>query len=273
MSDGMLLCPRHHTAVHEGGFRITGEAAYTSLARQGDLLVFMTQIPGEGHAVFAISPMQDNPGVEIGGYLFPDAMIDSDTRRIIFHDLFVPEDNLLAAGHGAGASALFGFEMAWHQLLIPVLYLGAAARALEEVRGFLRATVGRDDRPLAELDGMVIDVGRLAIEYESACCVVRAAGDQLAEVRRLPADAPRLDRALDLASTAKYTGTRCAEHLVEAARRIVGARAFTGGHPLERLSQEVMFASLGPEVSAVIERRYGRHALGERPFAEPAVRW
>jgi hypothetical protein len=25
VANGILLCPRHHTAVHEGGFRITGE--------------------------------------------------------------------------------------------------------------------------------------------------------------------------------------------------------------------------------------------------------
>jgi len=30
----------------------------------------------------------------------------------------------------------------------------------------------------------------------------------------------------------------------------------------------VMFGSLGPEVSAVIERRYGRDALADRPFVE-----
>ena len=25
MANGILLCPRHHTAVHEGGFGISGE--------------------------------------------------------------------------------------------------------------------------------------------------------------------------------------------------------------------------------------------------------
>ena len=251
-----------------GGFRITGQAAYTSLATQGDLLAFITEIEGEGPAVFAIAPMQGNPGIEIGPYLFPSAMLDSDTRRITFRDLFVSEEGLVAGGPASRTSQLFAFEMAWHQLLIPALYLGAAARAIEEVRRFLRGTVGRDDRPLAELDGMVIDVGRLVLDYESACTVVRYAGEQLATVRRLPRDSEPLQRALNLASAAKYTGTRCAEQVVTAARRIVGARAFAGGHPLERLCAEVMFGSLGPEVSAVIERRYGRDALADRPFVE-----
>jgi alkylation response protein AidB-like acyl-CoA dehydrogenase len=251
-----------------GGFRITGKAAYTSLATQGDLLVFITHIEGEGPAIFAIRPMQLNPAVEIGQYLFPSAMIDSDTRQITFHDLLVANDRLIAGGKDAQVGLLIKFEMAWHQLLIPALYLGGAARAIEEARKFLRATRGRDERPLAELDGMIIDVGRIALDYHSACCVVHHAGQALGEVKQLPRDARLLDRAVDLASAAKYVGTRCAESIVTAARRIIGARAFVGNHPLERLSQEVMFASLGPEVGAVIERRYGRQVLDDHSFLD-----
>lgn len=282
ITDGRLLVANTNSKVHtgklgeigtcahreKGGFRINGRAAYTSLATQGDLLVFITQIEGEGPALFAIAPMQANPAIEIGPYLFPSAMLDSDTRQITFHDLFLSEENLLAGGRDERVGLLIRFEMAWHQLLIPALYLGAAARAIEEVRKFLRMTRGRDEQPLAELDGMVIDVGRLVIDYRSACCVVHQAGRVLGEVKRLPRDAQLLDRAVDLANAAKYVGTRGAETVVTAARRIIGARSFIGNHPLERLSQEVMFASLGPEVSAVIERHYGQQALQERSFLD-----
>jgi alkylation response protein AidB-like acyl-CoA dehydrogenase len=282
ITNGRLLVANTNSKIHsdklgemgtcahleEEGFRITGKAAYTSLATEGDLLVFITQIEDEGPGVFAITPMQNNPCVEIGPYLFPWAMIDSDTRQIVFHDLLVPKDKLIAGGKDARVGLLINFEMAWHQLLIPALYLGAAARAIEEVRQFLRATCGRDGRPLAELDGMIIDVGRMALDYDSACCVVHQAGQALGEVRQLPRDARLLDRAVDLASAAKYVGTRCAEMIVTTARRIIGARIFVGGHRLERLSQEVMFASLGPEVSAVIERRYGRQVLDDHSFLD-----
>ena len=255
-----------HARREEHGFRINGKAAYTSLATQGDLLVFLTEIRDEGYAFFAIANMQGNPAVEIGPYLFPSAMRDSDTRQIVFHDLVVPHESLLAGGKNQDVSQLVSFEMAWHQLLIPALYLGAAARAIEEVRKFLCATQGRDNRPLAELDGMIIDVGRLAIDYRGACSIVWQAGNALGEVKSLPRDAHLLEKAVDLAGTAKYIGTKCSEAVVTAARRIVGARSFAGGHPLERLSQEVMFATLGPEVSAVIERRAGRQVLQQRPF-------
>ncbi|GAB3488145.1 acyl-CoA dehydrogenase family protein [Amycolatopsis cihanbeyliensis] len=251
------------------GFAVNGSAAYTSLATEGDLLVFITQILDQGPGVFAIAPMQDNPAIEIGPYLFPSAMLDSDTRRITFHDLELPADSQLIDPANSHAELLFAFEMAWHQLLIPALYLGGAAGALEEVRTFLRDTQGRDGKPLAELDGMVIDIGRLAIDYRSACQVLQRAGERLAEVRRIPEDADLLAAASAEAGVAKYVGTRRAEEVVTVARRIVGARTFTGGHLLERLSQEIMFGPLGPEVSAVIERRLGTRALDDQSFLNP----
>jgi len=250
------------------GFRVNGTAAYMSLATEADVLVFITQIADEGPAIFAIEPLHDNPSIEIGPYLFPEAMLDSDTHRVTFHDLDLRADALLVGPRDAHARAFIAFEMAWHQLLIPALYLGAAAGAIEEVRRFARATRARDDQPLAEVDGMVADVGRMAIEYRSACATVLRAGDRLAAVRRFPDDLGALEHAVDDAGVAKYVGTRCAEAVVGAARRIVGPRSFTGGQLLERLSQEAMFGPLGPEVSSVIERRHGRRALREDPFLE-----
>lgn len=281
--ENRLLVANTNSRVHRGklgeigtyakpspdGFRVNGTASFTSLATEGDLLVFITHVEDQGMAVFAIYPMQDNPAIEIGPYLFPEAMLDSDTRQIRFHDLELTSDNLLIDPLNEDSAQLFAFEMAWHQLLIPALYLGAAAGALDEVRRFLRATKGRDDQPLAGLDGMVIDTGRLAIAYRGACHVLLNAGNSLARIRRLPADGELLAAAAEDASIAKYIGTRCAEDVVAAARTIIGARAFTGNHLLERLSREVIFGPLGPEVGAVIERRAGTRALADRSMVEP----
>jgi alkylation response protein AidB-like acyl-CoA dehydrogenase len=99
---------------------------------------------------------------------------------------------------------------------------------------------------------------------------VLRAGERLAEVRRFPDDLDALERAVDDAGVAKHVGTRCAELVVAAARRVIGPRSFTGGQLLERLSHETMFGPLGPEVSSVIERRHGQRALREQPFVE---RW
>ena len=250
------------TARRSGtAFTIDGSTPYTSLATEGDILVLLTELDGEGLAVFAIEPMQGNPGIEIGEYVFPRAMIDSDTRTLTFRGLRLDADALLAVGSSAHARLLFPFEMAWHQLLIAALYLGAAAAAIDEVGAFLRSTPGRDGRPLADMDGMLVDVGRLALEQQSALLTLERAGDSLGAVRQLPRDAAAVERAVSLASAAKYSCTRIAETVVTGARRIIGARSFAAGSIMERLSLEAMFGPLGPEGNAVIERRYGKQAL------------
>jgi alkylation response protein AidB-like acyl-CoA dehydrogenase len=276
-----LLVANSNTAVHsnklgshgviarrEGdGFRVSGSASYMSLASQGDLCVFLTAIEDEGPAVF-VTRLRDNPGLDIGPFLFPRTMLDSDTRRITFRDVTLSEDELLLSGMTEQMGQLNLFEMAWHQMLIPALYLGAAARAIEEVRLFLRSVQGHDGRPLAELDGMVVDTGRLVIRYRAAWALVLQTAERLAEVAQKPLEKESLGDLFELAGTAKHAGTICAEELVTAARRIVGARSFTGDTPqtLERLSQEIPFGTLGPEVNAGIERRIGKRALQETPF-------
>jgi alkylation response protein AidB-like acyl-CoA dehydrogenase len=255
-------------ARREGdGFRVSGTASYMSLATEADLLVFVTLLEGEGPAFF-VTPLRGADGIEIGPYLFPNAMVDSDTRRVTFQDSPLAPESLLLSGKNSDVAALFKFELTWHQSLIPALYLGAAARALEEVRRFLRTVQTPDGKALAELDGMVVDVGRLAIAHQSAWSLVRHAGEALAEAIRSSLDESRLAHAFDLAHAAKYVGTNCAEEILAMARRVIGARSFTANHPLERLSQEVLFAPLSGEVHALIERRFGKQALGDLSFLD-----
>jgi alkylation response protein AidB-like acyl-CoA dehydrogenase len=256
-------------AAREGaGFRVTGRSSYASLSTQADVLLLVSSVENEGPAMFIVDPLQDNPGIEIGPYVFPSAMLDSDTRQITFRDLFLPAGSMIIGPSNAAMEAVSRFAVAWHQSLLAGLYLGAAARAIEEVRKFLRSTRNEEGRPLADLDGSVVDVGRLGLDYWSAHSLVVQAGQSLGNVKALLADDGGVGNAFHQAMLAKYAGTRSAEAIVTAARRISGARAFAGGHPLERISQEVIFGSLGPEVSAVIERLNGQQVLQDYSFLD-----
>ena len=257
------------TVVREGTkFRLNGRTSFVSLASQADVLVLGAVIENEGQALFGV-PMKITPGIEIGPFLFPSAMLDSDTRQVIFNDVLLGPESLISTPATQTIQTLKDFELLWHQTLSAAVYLGAASGALDEARRFLLGTQGVDGRPLAELDGMITDMGRLYLDYYAACSVVTEAGNAVAQVRSLPEDEARLADAFRLARTCKYVGTRSAEALVTAARRIVGTRTFTGGHRLERLSKEVMFGSLSLEVGAAVERRVGREALQETPSKSP----
>lgn len=252
------------------GFRVNGSGAFMSLAREGDLLFFFVFIDGTEPAFF-LTPLRDNTGVEVGPLLFPEAMVDSDTRRVTMHDHYLSADDLLVKGRNEETSKLVNLQFAWHQALLPAPFLGAAARAIEETRKFLRTVKAPNDRPLAELDGMLTDVGRMAIRYRSACCVAHQAGERLEALARRDPKPSELADAVDLACAAKRTAAQTAEEIVAEARRIIGPRVFTGGHPLERISAEVVFAPLVGEPFALLDRRYGRLVLGEDDFT--ARRW
>ncbi|HVR06862.1 MAG TPA: acyl-CoA dehydrogenase family protein [Thermoanaerobaculia bacterium] len=246
-------------ARHEGdGFHISGSAAYMSLATESELVLVFSQLEGEGFAIF-MAPLRDNPAIQIGPFLFPNAMVDSDTRSVTF-DCHITPENMLRVDRTIAA-----FQVAWHQALFPAPFLGAAARALEEARKFLRSVRAANDRPLAEADGVVADIGRLAIDYRAACAMVLQAGQAIEAVARRPS-LPEFMDAYHLANAAKHFATRVAEEIVTAVRRIIGGRSLAGTHPMERISQEVMFGPLGGEINALIERRLGRLALGENEF-------
>jgi alkylation response protein AidB-like acyl-CoA dehydrogenase len=246
------------------GYRVSGAGAFMSLAGEGDLLFFVVAIDGTEPAYF-LTPLRNNPGIDVGPLLFPEAMVDSDTRRIAMRDHYLSVDDLLVRGKSE-TSRLTNLQFAWHQALIPAPFLGAAARAIEEARKFLRAVKAPNNLPLAELDGMLTDVGRMAIRYRSACCIAHQAGELLETLARRNPKPSEIADAVELAGAAKRTAAQAAEEIVAEARRIIGPRVFTGGHPLERISAEVAFAPLVGEPLAVIDRRYGRLVLGENEF-------
>ncbi len=247
-------------------YRVRGEAAYLSLASEGDLLVFLTFF-ATGEAAILYCPLKNNPQIEIGPLLFPNAMQDSDTRRITFKELELEQENLLFSGRdGFDILGIVRFELSWHQVLLAALSLGTAARAIEEGRLFLRSIRQPNGEPLAQLDGMVVDMGRQVLALHAASGAVERAGRVLSEICHLPTTPRQLEEAFELACAAKYISTRCAEEVVGVVRRIIGARSFVGGHPMERLSQEVLFAQLGGEVNAFIERQVGERALRDRSF-------
>ena len=244
-------------------FEISGKAAYLSLASEGDLIVFITFFETGQPALFAC-PLQSNPAIEIGPLLFPRVMRDSDTRRVTFHDLKLDPSHLLVSGlEHPQILPIMTYQIAWHQSLLAALAVGTAERALEEGRVFLRSVKRPDGVPLAELDGMVVDMGRQVLGYRVARCCVEQAGLALARLASQPFESEALSEAFELACSAKYHCTGYAEDVVGVVRRIVGARSFTGGHGIERLSEEVVFGPLGGEVNAIIERRVGKRALGE----------
>jgi len=275
---GARAVPAPSVTVEPRGdrFVVNGTKRFTSLASQADLLLFSGAVRGGGLALF-IAPLKKQPGITLGPPLFPGAMADADTRPLVFRDADLGPEHLLSidpagdpAGGGAtaggGPSLMHAFSRMWFNGLVAAPYLGGAARALDEIRLFARGALTPDGQPLAELDGLVAEVGRLRLDLDAAVGLARrlsAAADALA-----PATFERLAPGLhDAALGVKYHGTRLADEIVRQAVRIIGTRSQVPSHPLAALSQQIAFGVLHPDLGAHTERRFGRQTLGADPVS------
>lgn len=261
-------------ARREGaGFRIDGAANFCSLASEGDLLVFLTRLEEVGALGIFVSPLKGNPEIRLGELLFQDVMAASDTRKVEFSGLSLGEDALLLVATDEQSAAILRFQLAWHQIYLGATFLGAAAQAIEEARAFLTTVNGPGGVPLASLDGMVIDVGRLVMRYRAARALLDESGGLLAAASGGAVDVASIADAFEAAGAAKCVACRTATEIVGSVRTIIGARSMAGNHPFARLSEEVLFGELAGEVTASIERHTGKRALALPSFhADRATR-
>jgi alkylation response protein AidB-like acyl-CoA dehydrogenase len=245
------------------GFQVSGRKAFLSLATRADLIIFTADLEGQ-RAAF-LGALKGVPTIEIGPPTFGAAMLEADTRSITFHQTWLPAESLIASG--GDAARMHAFQRAWFESLIPAVYLGAATRALQEVRQFARTMREPTGSLVAEQDAVRVEVGRCVLLHRAACALAQHAGEALGELAAADRAGPAPWRqAIDLATAAKYVGAETAETIVGRCRRLVGTRGLVAGTVLERLSREVMFGALHPQKALSVERTAGRDALGDLPL-------
>ena len=243
------------------GFEVFGRKTFVSLADRADLVTFTAATESGGVAAF-VAPLQGNAAIEVGPPEFESGFDASGTRSLTFDGLRVPATACLS-GDDDVTRRLSRFQRACFEVLLPAVYLGAARRALEELRAFALSTRIDERQRIADLDGFRAELGRLVVRHRSAVATCCEAGRRLADAARPGARTFALPRAAAAASAGRYQAMRAAEEIVTAVRRAIGTRAMAPGHPVERISREVMTGSLHPTVEAEIEREEAGRFLRE----------
>ncbi len=265
------------TETPEGDFLCRGRKNFQSMATEADLLLFSGALPDGTMGMF-YAPLKGQAKIKPGPSLFSGAMALTDTRPLQFEDLLLKRKNMLSITEWLTDHVSF-YATAWFEALVSAAYLGGASRALEEVRLFARSVhPGDDDDPLSEVDGFMVDAGRLSIPLRGMLAMARSFGvcagrycRELGEHQegdagsqaRLEAIANDL---MDCGSTIKYLGTQVAQDTVAGARRLIGTRSMSPRHPIYALTEQIVFGPLHPTISARLERSMGRELLGEQPF-------
>jgi alkylation response protein AidB-like acyl-CoA dehydrogenase len=251
--------PRDTIAIVDG--RAKGRTRFTSMASQADRLTFIGS-SGEALGFYVVRTRAE--GVSIGDRAFTDAMADADTRSIEV-DAPIDGGNVLTRNDDLTRFAMY-YGTAWFEGLISAAYLGAAARALDAARAFAHS-VAAGGAPLADLDGVRVEIGRLGIQLEAALGLRDHVARSFA---RLGTGDPRraIDDLVSACAVAKHASTRIAEEIVTGARRLIGARSMAPGSIVQEISQQVAFGPLHPKVSAIVERDMGERILSFGSFLD-----
>ncbi|GAB3085990.1 hypothetical protein [Nocardioides zeae] len=243
------------------GFRIDGHSTFMSLATEAEKIVFLTY--AAGGALVGVVTDADTPGLEVSGeLLFGDHLALADTRRVFFDGLHVEADAVF--GPDPALNAFYALQLVCHNLCVSALYLGGGRRIVEEVRRHGRTSMLPSGAPLATSDSFGANVGGLVITYLNAVDLLLSQVHLVSTLTGGDAlDPATAGAALLRVSTAKHGVARSAETVATEGRKLIGARAFMGDHPVGRIGAEIAFAALGPATEKLIERNVGLKFLAE----------
>ncbi|SFP29163.1 Acyl-CoA dehydrogenase [Amycolatopsis arida] len=214
-------------AVRDGdGFRLTGEKVYISNAPDADVYsVFARTTPGAGaRGITAFAVPAASPGLsgERLAMLAPHPI-----GRLRFADVSVPAGNVLGEVDGGMRVAMSTLDL--FRPSVGAFAVGMARAALDAAvaHAASRRAFGR---ALREFQGVSHQLADVATRVRAAALLVRAAATAY------DTGAPDVSAA---AAMAKLYATETAQHAVDVAIQVHGARALERGHPLEHLYREV----------------------------------
>ncbi|WP_246561600.1 acyl-CoA dehydrogenase family protein [Streptomyces roseirectus] len=249
-SDAAALALRAHPEQGAGGWRLTGEKCWISNAPHADFYTVFARTGGVGaRGVTAFLVPADRPGLT-GEPL--DMLSPHPIGTLTFDSVPVgPDDVLGDAGRG--------FRVAMETLdrfrpSVGAFAVGMAQAALDAT---LDWTARRDafGGKLRDLQAVAHQVAEMSVRVEAARLLVHAAADAYDAGA---ADVPRR------VAMAKLFATEAAQHVVDTAVQLHGARALRRGHLLEHLYREVRAPRIYEGASEVQRGIIARELYRER---------
>lgn len=254
-----------------GDYVCNGRKNFQSMATKADILLFSGYLPDESMGLFYCQ-LANQDAITVGDSLFQGAMSLTDTKPIFMKDLVLKQRNILAVEEWL-TYHFSNYATSWFESMMTAAYLAGAGRALEEVRKFARSVSHNQEEMLSELDGFVLDAGRLAARHRAAlshgmsfgACAARYCEAVIGEAEEEVQEGVSQD-IMDMSSAIKYHCTSVAQDIVNGARALIGSRSMAVNHPIHALTEQICFGPLHPIIPARHERETGEELLDEEPY-------
>ncbi len=227
-----------------GGYRITGEKAFASLApilKQFTIIAYL-----EEENLTAEFLITKNEQVEIVETWDAMGMRATGSHDIIFHDTFVPEDALLYR-HRLNEVNRFLADGRVYSLEIPAVYLGVAGAARDYAIDFAKNTYSHSlENTIAHASHVQQKIGEIEVLYQTAR---RTLYSIAAQVEQNPALKEQLSESV---SIAKYVICNQAIDIVTKAMQVVGGRSLSKENKIQRLFRDVQCSRFNPPADDVV---------------------
>lgn len=254
-----------------GQFICNGRKNFQSMATKADILIFSGYLPDETMGMFYCQ-LAGQKAIVPGESIFAGAMKLTDTKPLTMTNLVLKRRNMLSVEEWL-TYHVSNYATSWFEAIVSAAYLGGASKALEEVRTFARSVSHDQEKMLSELDGFVLDSGRLVANHRAAIALGQSFGAAAAKYCRavINEDPEEVQDGLqadimDCSSAIKYMTTKVAQDTVNGARALVGSRSMAVTHPIHALTEQICFGPLHPIIPARHERECGEELLGEEPY-------
>ncbi|WP_286927444.1 acyl-CoA dehydrogenase family protein [Lysinibacillus sp. UBA6686] len=227
-----------------GGYRITGEKAFASLAPILKQFTIIAYVEEENlTAEFLITK---NEQVEIVETWDAMGMRATGSHDIIFHDTFVPEEALLYR-HRPNEVNRFLADGRVYSLEIPAVYLGVAGAARDYAIEFAKNTYSYSlENTIAHASHVQQKIGEIEVLYQTAR---RTLYSIAAQVEQNPALKEQLSESV---SIAKYVICNNAIDIVTKAMQVVGGRSLSKENKIQRLFRDVQCSRFNPPADDVV---------------------
>jgi isovaleryl-CoA dehydrogenase len=238
----------------DGGFRLNGTKFWITNAAYADTLVVYAKTGEGSRGITAFLIEKDMAGFAIGQKIDKMGMRGSPTAELVFHDCFVPTENVMGPLNGGVGVLMSGLD--YERAVLAGIQLGIMQACLDVVIPFVRER-RQFGRPIGEFQLMQAKIADMYVALNSARAYVYAVARSC--------DAGRTTR-FDAAGAILLASENAVKVALEAIQALGGA-GYTKDWPVERFLRDAKLLDIGAGTNEIRRMLIGRELVGasERP--------
>ena len=218
------------------GYILSGSKIFITNGGESEIVTVLAYTDREkgnrGISMFLVE--KGDPGFSVGKHEHKMGLHGSDTRELVFEDVFLPEERLLGP-EGSGFRTLMT-TFNYTRPAVGGQALGIAQGALDAAIGYAKERV-QFGKTLSSFQGMQWMLAEMALSVETARSIVYRAASMI-DSEPVSADLPRI------ASMAKWYASDVAMKVTTDAVQVFGGYGFIREYPVERMMRDAKITQI-----------------------------